>query len=226
MVYRGLIPQLCACGCGEYAAVDERRNRVSKYKSGHNAKSAHPMKGKHHTPEARARLASYTGARASSFKHGWANTPTYKTWSSMLGRIDDPRNASYAAYGGRGITVCDRWRDFVNFLEDMGERPSKEHQLDRRDNDGPYSPENCRWLLRAENYARRKDPSGWIARRANRERTGWQPAPIKHGTPGGYQRCRKRPEGCCPECRTANSAYAAQRRQARRTAAQAQGEPA
>jgi len=162
-----LQPQLCACGCGEFAAVDERRNRVSKYRSGHNSRTAHPMAGKTHTEEARAQLASYTGSRASSFKHGWANTPTYRSWTSMKSRCSDPRNASYAQYGGRGITVCARWDSFENFLRDMGKRPGLEYQIDRRDPDGNYEPSNCRWITRAENVARRRDPGGWIQRRAN-----------------------------------------------------------
>ena len=162
---RNLQPQLCACGCGQYAAVDNRRNRVSKFISGHNAKVAHPMRGKHHTAETRARLASYTGDEASAFKHGWSQTPTYKTWSSMHGRCKDPRNASYKYYGARGIRVCERWADFENFLEDMGRRPGLDYQLDRRDSDGNYEPENCRWLTRAENRARQNDPGGWIRKR-------------------------------------------------------------
>lgn len=125
------------------------------------------MKGRKHTPETRARLAEYTGERAASFKHGWSGTITYKTWSSMLGRCYDNRNASYERYGGRGITVCRRWLDsFEAFLADMGERPSRDHQLDRVDSDGDYTPLNCRWLTRAENMARRVDPGGWITRRA------------------------------------------------------------
>jgi hypothetical protein len=127
------------------------------------------MKGKHHTEETRARLATYKGEKASSYKHGWSNTPTYKVWSSMHGRCSDHRNASYPSYGGRGITVCERWATFENFLEDVGERPSMDHQIDRRDPDGHYEPSNCRWITRAENNARRKDPGGWIARRAKQQ---------------------------------------------------------
>lgn len=164
-----LVPQLCACGCGEYAAVDERRNRVSKYVAGHNARTAHPMKGKTHSGETRAKLASYTGEKVSSYTHGWSNTPTYKSWASMRARCEQPSNASYPLYGGRGITVCEQWVSFENFLEDMGERPSLDHQIDRRDPDGNYEPSNCRWITRAENNARRKDPGGWIARRAKQQ---------------------------------------------------------
>jgi hypothetical protein len=163
-----LQPQLCGCGCGEYAAIDERRNRVSKYVSGHNSRAANPNKGKKMPDAQRAKLAAYTGERGSSYKHGWANTPTYWSWNSMRSRCRDPRNASYKAYGGRGITVCERWAgSFENFLEDMGERPSREYSIDRTDNDGNYEPGNCRWLTRAEQNARRKDPGGWIKRRAN-----------------------------------------------------------
>lgn len=163
------VPQLCACGCGEYAAVDERRNRVSKFVSGHSSRLNHPMKGKHHSDEARARLASYTGEQASSYRHGWSKTPTYSVWSSMRSRCRDVSNGSYALYGGRGITVCERWQIFENFLEDMGERPSLDHQIDRRDPDGNYEPGNCRWITRAENNARRLDPGGWIRRRAQQQ---------------------------------------------------------
>jgi hypothetical protein len=162
-----LVPQLCACGCGEYATVDERRNRVCKFVTGHNSRVSHPMQGKTHTEETRAKLASYTGDQTSSYRHGWSKTPTYSTWNSMLSRCRDVSNASYAAYGGSGIVVCERWLTFENFLEDMGERPSLDHQIDRRDPKGNYEPSNCRWITRAENNARREDPGGWIKRRAN-----------------------------------------------------------
>ena len=164
---RNLQPQLCACGCGQYAAVDNRRNRVSKYVAGHNSRSSHPMQGKHHTPEVREHLASYTGEKASSFKHGWSRTPTYKTWSSMHGRCKDPRNASHKYYGARGITVCAEWGDFLTFVSQMGFRPPG-MTLDRIDSNGNYERDNCRWATPEQQTANRRpnsDPGGWIRKR-------------------------------------------------------------
>ena len=80
------------------------------------------------------------------------NPSEYGLWCSMKKRCYSKNHTSYKYYGGRGITVCDRWRkSFTAFLEDMGVKPFKNAQLDRIDGNGNYEPENCRWVTCTEN---------------------------------------------------------------------------
>ena len=82
--------------------------------------------------------------------HGMTLTPIYRTWGGMKTRCFNPRHKYYHRYGGRGITICERWLDFNNFYLDMGDRP-KGTELDRENNDGNYEPGNCRWVTKKVN---------------------------------------------------------------------------
>jgi hypothetical protein len=74
----------------------------------------------------------------------------YKTWMGIFQRCENFRNTSYNDYGGRGIKVCKRWRIFANFVKDMGNRPSEDYCIHRKNNNLDYSPKNCEWILKME----------------------------------------------------------------------------
>lgn len=98
--------------------------------------------------------------KTGSITHGMSYTSTFGSWKSMLIRCGNPNNPAYKNYGGRGITVCDRWKSFENFIFDMGEKPNGT-TIDRIDNDRGYEPGNCRWAT-VYQQSRNRRSNIWI----------------------------------------------------------------
>jgi len=91
-----------------------------------------------------------------STTHGLSSHPLYGTWGNMRSRCLCRTHPSYPDYGGRGITICERWNDFPLFLTDMGNRPTPRHTLDRIDNNQGYNPSNCRWATAQQQQRNRR----------------------------------------------------------------------
>lgn len=98
---------------------------------------------------------------SANIKHGCARhngrRSEHRIWCQMRQRCASPKDKRFHDYGGRGIRVCPRWESFECFLEDVGQRPSGEHSLDRIDNDGNYEPGNVRWATRSEQQRNRRN---------------------------------------------------------------------
>lgn len=143
----------CQCECGELIVTTSLNLRNS------NTRSCGCLQRDIATAIGRA-----------SRKHGHASgkgTSEYHIWQSMKTRCSNPKAINYQYYGGRGITVCQRWLDgFENFLEDMGPRPSCDHSIDRIDNNGNYELSNCRWATGVEQNNNLRRPKQY-RKRAN-----------------------------------------------------------
>lgn len=123
---------LCQCDCGNTKAIAASSIRSTfPKKKGCGCEQGMTLHG--HCPQDQAR------------KH-----PLYGIWQAMIHRCRNPKSKFYDRYGGRGISVCERWRSFPAFLSDMGEKPSASHSLDRIDNNGNYEPGNCHWATKTE----------------------------------------------------------------------------
>lgn len=122
--------QQCLCACGTL-----KQYRLSSLRSGDTQSCGCLMR----------EISS-----AVNGKHRRCGTPEYRAWASMLARCLSSTHHAFRHYGGRGISICERWEKFENFLTDMGLKPSTKHSLDRIDNSGNYEPSNCRWATWAE----------------------------------------------------------------------------
>jgi hypothetical protein len=142
---RGRAFWLCQCDCGsepkEHAAYSLKRGDVESCGCLQKKRTSEANTTHGQTPVS-------------------GHSPEYRTWHMILNRCLNPKADNYNYYGGRGISVCERWLSFENFFADMGTRPSLKHSIDRKNTNGNYEPNNCRWATPKEqaNNRRKRKP--------------------------------------------------------------------
>lgn len=94
-------------------------------------------------------------------RHGMTDSPEHKAWRQIHTRCNNPKTPNFKDYGGRGIVVCSAWAVFETFLRDMGRRPSPAHSIERKNNNGPYSKDNCCWEIRTKQNQNTRAARWW-----------------------------------------------------------------